>query len=75
MRAEWLRGVEKERKWEETENIYGRQKDIDESIGDAGKESRRFNHPSKGSLLKDPYRITGGGEIIGTTPIIGFRTT
>lgn len=37
--------------------------------------ARSFDHPIKGSLLKDPYRVTGGGEIIRTTPIIGFGGT
>jgi len=39
------------------------------------RQMRSSNHPIKGSLLKDPYRVIGGGEIIGTTPIIGFPGT
>lgn len=39
------------------------------------RRTRSSNHPIKGSLLKDPYRVIGGDEIIRTTPIIGFRGT
>lgn len=36
------------------------------------RQTRSSNHPIKGLLLKDPYRVIGGGEIIGTALIIGF---